>query len=115
MALGMGHERNGVSETEREYIERALRQGASWEEISEATGFTVERLMEIRSGTPVSLTARREAGLLTRIRALDDSLRLRVKYVCALESALRQWHEFQCGAYFKWEQCEPCQSMVTED
>jgi len=55
MALGMGHERNGVSDE------------------------TTKKLKE-------------------RIRAL--------------RSALRQWHEFQCGTGITWEQCDPCQSMM---
>jgi len=58
MALGMGHEKNGVSDEKR-----------TW-----------------------------------RRRQKDR--------ICALESALRQWHEFQCGTGLTWEQCEPCQSMI---
>ena len=38
------------------------------------------------------------------------------RQIVSLRSALREWHEFQCGTGltgFTWEQCESCQSMIT--
>jgi len=89
-ALGMGHERNGVSETEREPSQNMTGGEAR-------TG-----------GVPLG-----DLAAAAKSAALDSMAR----QIVSLRSALREWHEFQCGTGltgFTWEQCESCQSMITE-